>query len=146
MQVCESSSRQLEVTFQDAFACIGEGAASAQASLMFREHDRMDSLQKATYRSYEAKTMAEIIPTVGPSTSLYLQLPKKPLAYINQEGFEKCEALFKLFGPKGINRQGLKQHKITSDLFETEEKVRARSAAHRKGLLSAEPEEPGASK
>lgn len=128
MQVCSSPTGQLEVSVQDSYSCIGEGASSAQASLLFREHDRLDGLQKTTYAVFEAKRMAEIIPTVGPSTSIYLQRPQVQLASISEAGFETCERLFKVYGPKNVTRKGLKENPITPDVFQIERRVRSHSA------------------
>lgn len=139
MQVCQSPAGVLEVSLQDSFATIGEGAAAAQASLLYREHDWQDGLQQTTYRVYEAKTMAEIIPTVGPSSTIYLHRPKHDLEYINEDGFYACRNLFKLFGPKKITRKGLKATPITTDLFEAETKTRARVGTGRKVLDGVTP-------
>jgi hypothetical protein len=126
IQVCEPEQGCIEASLQDSFACIGEGAASAQTSLLFRSQDRFDSLSKTVYQVYEAKTLAEIIPTVGESTSIYLQRPNKALFYINGSGFDACNAAFKAFGPKKISSKKLKEYPITLDVFSTD-KIRARS-------------------
>jgi hypothetical protein len=120
---------------QDAFTCIGEGASSAQATLLYREHSRFDNIQKTAFKVFEAKTMAEIIPTVGPTHSMYLQLPKQNLAFMTQEGYDACDDLFSQFGPKPLNRKKLKEHPISKDSFKGDQRTAARAVALRRGLL-----------
>jgi hypothetical protein len=137
IQVCEGAQGSIRVSLQDAFTCIGEGASSAQATLLYREHDRFDNIKETTFKVFEAKTMAEIIPTVGPTTSMYLQLPKQPLAYLTQDGYGTCNDLFKEFGPRSITRKGLKKFPITKESFKPDSRSAARSVTLRRGLLGS---------
>jgi hypothetical protein len=125
IQIYEPAPSELEVSLHDSFTCIGEGASAAQTFLLFRNHDRFNDLMKTAYHVFEAKTMAEIVPTVGASSTLYLQRPGKELMYLSSQGFDACNAMFKQFGPKKISRKKMNQTPITKQSFQTD-KARAR--------------------
>jgi hypothetical protein len=134
IQVCERERGVIEVTMEDSFACIGEGASAAQTFMMFRDHDRFDDLMKTVYQVFEAKTMAELNPSVGTSTSVYLQRPGKALAYMDGKGFDHFYKLFGEFGPRSIKRKTMKQHPITPKSF-TDDRMRMRTEAAKRGAL-----------
>lgn len=125
IQICENAPSEIEVSLHDSFTCIGEGASAAQTFLLFRNHDRFDDLMKTAYYVFEAKTMAEVVPTVGTSSTLYLQRPSKGLMYLSSEGFDACNAMFKQFGPKKVSRKKMNLTPITKQSFQVD-KARAR--------------------
>jgi len=66
-----------------------------------REYDWEEtSLSKAIYYLYEAKTLAEIIDSVGASTSIDILYPDGTLKSLKKEGYDYYEELLKEFGPK----------------------------------------------
>jgi len=134
IQVCERQLGVIEVTMEDSFACVGEGGSAAQTFMMFRDHDRFDDLEKTVYQVFEAKTMAELNPSVGTSTSVYLQRPGKDLAYLSGEGFTHFYKLFKEFGPRSIRRKVMKLHPLTIKEF-GDDRARMRTEAAKRGAL-----------
>lgn len=90
-----------EVTHEEHFGAIGEGVSVAVPPLLRREYDWEEtSLGKAIYYLYEAKTLAEIIDSVGPSTSLDVLYPSGELKSATNAGYDYCDELLKKFGPK----------------------------------------------
>jgi hypothetical protein len=129
IQVSASGNQLLDISIQDSFACVGEGAASASASLLFRAHSDDWKLTKTVYAVYEAKTLAEILPSVGGATSIYIQFEDEPLKYINSAGFKKCEDLFDVFGPKKIAAKALRESGLSADDFEWDDAIPRRRKA-----------------
>jgi hypothetical protein len=114
IQVSANGS-QPDISIQDSFACIGEGAPSATSSLLFREHSEWWNFKNTVYAVYEAKRLAEIVPTVGGDTSLYIQSEHEPLRYVSNEGFENCRQMFKKHGPKKVTRDDWKAFDLKID-------------------------------
>jgi hypothetical protein len=117
IQVSAGGSNFLDVSPQTIFACIGEGAASASASLLFRELSDDWTLKQTTYAVYEAKRLAEILPSVGGATSLYVQSEDEPLRYISDAGFKKCDKMFDSIGPKRMTKKMLENAASIDDFI-----------------------------
>lgn len=98
LRMAQASS---EVTHEEHFGIIGEGMSVALPPLLRRDYDWEEtSLGKAIYYLYEAKTLAEIIDSVGPSTSLDVLYPNGDLRSVTQAGYTYFDELLKKFGPK----------------------------------------------
>jgi hypothetical protein len=98
LKMAQASS---EVTHEEHFGAIGEGMAVAVPPLLRREYDWEDtSLGKAIYYLYESKTLAEIIDSVGPSTSIDVLYPNGDLKSVTKLGYDYYDDLLKRFGPK----------------------------------------------
>lgn len=123
IQVSASGNQLLDVSIQDSFACVGEGAASASASLLYREHSDDWALPKTVYAVSEAKRLAEIVPSVGEATSIYVQSEDEPLKYINSSGFKKCDTLFDEFGPKPLSAKAIRESGLSLANFEWDETI-----------------------
>jgi hypothetical protein len=89
-----------EVSISDHFECIGEGSVVANPTLLRRSYDSDVSLMDAVYRLYEAKSLAEVLSSVGENTSVDLLFPDGELEQLSQKGHEKMSAMFRIFGPK----------------------------------------------
>jgi hypothetical protein len=99
--ICKVSNQTGEVTLEEHFGAIGEGATVAIPPLLRREYDWEEtSLPKAIYYLYEAKTLAEIIDSVGTSTSIDVLYPNGTLKSLEAEGYDYYAELLKEFGPK----------------------------------------------
>jgi hypothetical protein len=123
IRVLGTSSQALDVSLQSPFSCIGDGGHSALASLLYRGHNDRWKLKKTVYAVYEAKRLAEILPTVGTSTSVYVQSEDEPLRYINNEGFSQCGKMFAVFGPKRIRTKRIKEFTLSLDHFTLDVKL-----------------------
>jgi hypothetical protein len=89
-----------EVSISDHFECIGEGLVVANPTLLRRSIDSDVSLMDAVYRLYEAKSLAEVLSSVGEDTSVDLLYPNGDLEQLSQVGHDKMAAMFRKFGPK----------------------------------------------
>lgn len=99
--ICKVSNQTSEVTLEGHFGAIGEGVSIAVPPLLRREYDWEEtSLPRAIYYLYEAKTLAEIIDSVGPSTSIDVLYPDGTLRSLETEGYKYYDDLLKQFGPK----------------------------------------------
>jgi hypothetical protein len=93
-------SRSGAVSISDHFECTGEGAIVANPTLLRRSYDSDVSLMDAVYRLYEAKSLAEVLNSVGEDTSIDLLFPNGELEQLSQRGHDKMTTMFKKFGPK----------------------------------------------
>jgi hypothetical protein len=118
IRVLGTNNQPLDVALHNSFACIGEGAASASASLLYREHSDDWTLKRTTYAVYEAKTLAEILPSVGEATTIYIQSEDEPLRFISKRGFSRCRKMFANFGPKKITAKALKEFALSLEDYE----------------------------
>jgi len=99
--ICKVSQQSSEVTIETHFGAIGEGASIAIPPLLRREYDWEETqLGKAIYYLYEAKTLAEIMDSVGPATSVDVLYPDGELKSLMDAGYDYCGDLLKQFGPK----------------------------------------------
>jgi hypothetical protein len=110
----------LEVSISQLYDCIGEGATAAKTSLITREYDPSWGLKRAVYSVYEAKTISEVINSVGESTSLYIQTPDNILKYLKSDSFDKCDAMLTAFGPRKFTNARMKKHSLNLTDFSTE--------------------------
>lgn len=99
--ICKVSQQSGEVTLETHFGAIGEGASIAIPPLLRREYDWEDvQLGKAIYYLYEAKTLAEILDSVGPLTSVDVLYPDGELKSLESSGYKYYGKLLEEFGPK----------------------------------------------
>jgi hypothetical protein len=99
--ICKMAQQTSEVTVEEHFGAIGEGVSVAVPPLLRRDYDWEETtVGKAIYYLYEAKTLAEIIDSVGPSTSLDVVFPNGELKSVTTTGYDYCDELLKKFGPK----------------------------------------------
>jgi hypothetical protein len=89
-----------QVNIREEFAVIGEGAVLATAALLQRAHMDTSQLDDAVYNVYEAKKLAESVPSVGETTSLIVLTPNGGWRIINDQGEKFLEAQYRKFGPK----------------------------------------------
>lgn len=84
------------------FGAIGEGRFVATPSLFRREMDSSVSMRKAIYQLYEAKTMAEIVSSVGDSTSIDVFYPDGTLKSLDEKkgAYKYLDRKLKVYGPK----------------------------------------------
>jgi hypothetical protein len=93
--------RSAEVTVTDHFETIGEGRYVANPPLLRRQYNSDVSLMDAIYRLYEAKKLAEIVPSVGEDTSVDILFPNGDMHQLrNPQGFDIVEKMFRKYGPK----------------------------------------------
>jgi hypothetical protein len=99
--ICKVSQQSGEITIENHFGAIGEGASIAVPPLYRREYDWEETqLSKAIYYLYEAKTLAEILDSVGPATSIDVLYPDGELKSLTNTGYKYYDELLKQFGPK----------------------------------------------
>jgi hypothetical protein len=89
-----------EITVQDHFAAIGDGKFVAVPSLLRREYDSERAMMTAVYELYEAKTLSEIISTVGENTSVDVLKPDGSILSVSPRGYVYLDSLLRKFGPK----------------------------------------------
>jgi hypothetical protein len=95
--------RSGEVTVTEHFETIGEGRYVAQPPLLRRQYNSDVSLMDAIYRLYEAKTLAEIVPSVGEDTSIDILHPDGDLSQVrNPQGYAVLDSMLKRFGSKRL--------------------------------------------
>ena len=98
--ICHISQQESEIRIEEEFAAIGEGRVVAIPPLLRREYDSDVPLAKAVYMVYEAKRLAEIIGSVGESTSVDVLYPDGTLKSFTDEAYNYYDGLLKDFGPK----------------------------------------------
>lgn len=82
------------------FGTIGEGYLVATPPLLRRDFDSTVSLRKALYQVYEAKTLAEIVNSVGEDTSLDVFYPDGSLKSVTKLGYDCLDRRLREYGPK----------------------------------------------
>lgn len=87
---------------KEEFACIGEGAYLAQASLLNRGYSDMMPFNTALYAVYEAKRFAEGAPSVGSATSMAIASMDGNLKLVNLTGIRALRALYDSLGRKPL--------------------------------------------
>jgi 20S proteasome alpha/beta subunit len=93
--------RRGEVTVTDHFEAIGEGRNVANPPLLRRQYTSDVSLMDAIYRLYEAKKLAEIVPSVGEDTSIDILFPTGEMQQLRDpHGFDVVEKMFRKYGPR----------------------------------------------
>jgi len=104
-------ARSGEVSITDHFETIGEGLYVARPPLLMREYNSEVSLMDAIYRLYEAKTLAEIVPSVGKDTSIDVLYPNGELEQVSsRKGYDLLDKMFRKYGPKAcIKKPPLKR-------------------------------------
>ncbi len=94
-------ARDGEVSITDHFEAIGEGRYVATPPLLRRQYSSTVSLMDAIYRLYEAKTLAEIVPSVGEDTSIDILYPDGTLEQVSsKKGYDLLDVMWKKYGPK----------------------------------------------
>jgi hypothetical protein len=96
---------QNNLTIEADFTAIGSGADSALASLYRREQQSELSLMHTIYFLYEAKRLSEGVPGVGESISIDVLDQDGNVASLTDEGYDKCDELFRRFGPRMIDNE-----------------------------------------
>jgi ATP-dependent protease HslVU (ClpYQ) peptidase subunit len=86
------------VVLEDEFAVIGSGCNAARTMLSVREQDAATSLMETIYAVYEAKTISETVPGVGPSVSIDVMYPGGTILQLSDTGFDRCNELLTRFG------------------------------------------------
>ncbi len=107
-------SRSGAVSISDHFEAIGEGLYVASPPLLQRQYDSNVSLIDAVYRLFEAKTLAEIVPSVGKDTSIDILYPTGELEQVSDRGYDMLESMFRKYGPK----RNIKQPKMAGKYFD----------------------------
>lgn len=82
------------------FAVAGEGGYLAQASMLHRAHNSLESLDRSLYCVYEAKKFAEGAPSVGRSTSVITMSKDGVLRFMNHKGRQFLDATYEKLGPQ----------------------------------------------
>ena len=77
--------RDGDVSITDHFEMIGEGRYVAIPPMLRRQYNSSVSLMDAIYRVYEAKTLAEIVPSVGEDTSIDILYPDGTLEQVSSK-------------------------------------------------------------
>jgi Proteasome subunit len=90
---------------EESFACIGSGAAVAQASLFRRRYRGYMPIEEAAYYIYEAKKFSEVAPGVGQSTDMAVMAssPKPGFSrwqMVSPFYMARLESEYKQFGPQ----------------------------------------------
>ena len=88
------------VVVDEEFSAIGGGHTIARAMLCLREQEIQCSLMQTIYAVYEAKVMTLKVPGVGEAMSIEVFYPDSTVKTLSDEGYARCWALFKKFGPK----------------------------------------------
>ena len=90
-----------DVSISDHFECIGSGGFVARPNLLRRSYSSDVSLMDAMYRLYEAKKLAEIVPSVGEDTSIDILYPDGELEQLSlTDGHDRMDSMCRRFGPK----------------------------------------------
>jgi hypothetical protein len=93
--------RSAQVTVTDHFEAIGEGLYVANPPLLRRQYNSDVSVMDAIYRLYEAKKLAEIVPSVGEDTSVDILFPTGEMQQLRDpQGFDIIEKMFRKYSPK----------------------------------------------
>ena len=87
----------------DDFAVIGTGTGLGEASLFYREHHMLCSLETTLYHVYEAKRMAEKAPYVGKATMLFLLRPGGKLEMVADRYTKQLDGCLSKFSPSAIS-------------------------------------------
>ncbi len=88
------------VSIETDFGMVGEGLMVAIPPLRRREFDSGISMMKAIYQVYEAKTLAEIVPSVGEDTSLDVFFPDGTLQSLTKSGYQYLDNRLREYGPR----------------------------------------------
>jgi 20S proteasome alpha/beta subunit len=93
--------RSGEVAVSDHFEMIGEGRYVALPPILQRQYSSSVTLMDAVYRLYEAKTLAEIVPSVGEDTSIDVLFPNGQMCQIkSRQGYDMLDRMVRKHGPK----------------------------------------------
>jgi hypothetical protein len=98
-QICKTTF-EFDIEFSEDFMAIGEGAFLAEAALFQREQHSGRSLMRTAYSIYEAKTMAEKVPSVGEDTSMDVLYDNHKMASLTDKAFSYFLKRFREIGPK----------------------------------------------
>jgi hypothetical protein len=89
-------------SIKEDFSVVGEGGFLAQASLLSRGHNEMETFGRALYSVFEAKKFAQGVRSVGTATSLSVLHQDGRHNLISTKGREALEKLYEQCGPKEI--------------------------------------------
>lgn len=92
------------IALKEMFACIGESAYLATASLMNREFMGVSPEKTAIYQIFEAKTYAQRVTSVGEYTSIYIIDKNRKRRSLTSKGITYLRAKVEELGPKKIER------------------------------------------
>jgi hypothetical protein len=98
-QLCKTTF-DFDIEFSEDFMSIGEGSFLAEAALFQREQHAGRSLMRTAYTIYEAKTMAEKVPSVGEDTSIDVLYDNNKMASFNDSAFSYFSKRLREIGPK----------------------------------------------
>ena len=96
----DTESHEDVVRVEESFAVIGSGAYVAIPVFHQREHQPEKSLMETIYTVYEAKTLSEVVPGVGKTTSIDVMEPDGSIWCLSDAGHDRCQELFGQLGPK----------------------------------------------
>lgn len=84
------------------YAIIGEGEYVAQSALLRRQHTGLYFLDHTIYHVYEAKRLAEMVPSVGKETVITVIDSDSECYFLTSEYLERLEKWFDEYGPQRI--------------------------------------------
>jgi hypothetical protein len=93
------SSPEDRVSVAENFAAIGSGSYVAIPAMHQREHDESKTLMETIYTVDEAKRLAQVVPGVGPTTSISVMYPDGTLKRWSNALFDRLEYLYEKLGP-----------------------------------------------
>jgi 20S proteasome alpha/beta subunit len=88
------------VRVEEHFAAIGEGRYVAVPPLLRRDYSRDTIVQHAIYQLYEAKTLSEIVHTVGETTSVDVFGADGKVICVSSRGYVYLDNKLAKFGPR----------------------------------------------
>jgi len=92
-------------SIREHFAFAGEGAYLAQAALLSRAHNHLETLGRTIYSVYEAKKFSQGAPSVGEETSItILHQDGRHNLVSTTRGLAFLEEQYQKFGPKKVSR------------------------------------------
>lgn len=140
--ILKMNQKTSEVTHEEHFGVIGEGFSVAVPPLLRRDYDWEETqIGKAIYYLYEAKMLAEIIDSVGPSTSIDVLYPNDEIRSLTDSGYDYCQELLKQFGPKPrVTGVRLKEEYLGPFEEESDSDVRAGDVRRRASSQKSEPQ------
>ena len=115
----DTSQRQDIFSLELDFAAIGSGASSALAALFNREQSSDTSLLHTIYFLYEANRLSEKVPGVGEQVSIEVLDADGNIQSLSEEGYDKCDELFRRFGPRLITDKHSAKFKMEQEYLES---------------------------
>jgi hypothetical protein len=107
------TDKKCSAWIKEDFVVAGDGAYLAQASLLNRGHENVQSLNRTIYTVFEAKRFAEGVPTVGKETYLMVLHRNEKMEMLGLGGEEFLDAKCKELGRQPISGIKLKPEFFT---------------------------------